>query len=384
MRMKFRFLAGTLFLISLCLLTSCSNTTTTSATSGTGYLWVAAQGNASAQSYTIDLSNGELTEIDNGDLVNTGTAPTSVVVAPSGKALFVANGGSNSISPFTINADGSLTGQSTTYSTGQMPVSLAIDPGGKFLFAANQADSTISVFSVQGTTLTAAGTFSTQDPTNPGLTAPSALAVTASGNFLYVGNQLTNCVSGFQYDATSGALTPLATFSVLAGTNPSALVLSPVLASSPGSSFLYVGNAGSNNISVFAACTVVSASCSSPNGLLTPVTGSPFAAGLNPVSLAMTPGGAFLYAADNGSNEISGFKVGQSTGVLSPTTTATFSAGTSPIWIAIPPEGGYVYVANFGEASITAYGINTTNGFLGEVPGSPYSISNNPTAIALR
>jgi DNA-binding beta-propeller fold protein YncE len=147
---------------------------------------------------------------------------------------------------------------------------------------------------------------------------------------------------------------------------------------------LYVGNAGSNNISVFAACTVASTTCSSPNGLLSPITGSPFAAGLNPVSLAVTPGGAFLYAADKGSNQISGYKVGQNSGALTPTTTATFSVGTSPTWIAIPPNGGYVYVANFGSASIAAYGINTTNGFLGQVTGSPYSVSTAPSALALR
>jgi 6-phosphogluconolactonase len=382
MRMKFRLPAGVLILTSLWIVTSCSNSTNTSKTSGTGYLWVIAQGNTSAQAYTVNLSNGQLTA--NGNLVSTGTAPSAAVVAPSGKAMFVANGGSNTVSSFTINSDGTLTAGTTSYPTGQTPVSLAIDPSGKFLFVANQADSTISVFSVADATLSAVGTFSTQDPSNPGLSAPSALAVTASGNFLYVANQLTNSVSGFTYDATSGSLTPLSTFSVPAGTNPSALVLSPVLASSPGASFLYVGNAGSNDISVYAACTVASTTCSSPNGLLSPITGSPFAAGLNPVSLAVTPGGAFLYAADKGSNQISGYKVGQNSGALTPTTTATFSVGTSPTWIAIPPNGGYVYVANFGSASIAAYGINTTNGFLGQVTGSPYSVSTAPSALALR
>jgi 6-phosphogluconolactonase len=382
MRMKFRRPAGVLTLISLYILTSCSNSTSTSPTSGTGYLWVIAQGNTSAQAYTVNLNSGELTA--NANLVTTGTAPSAVVVAPSGKAMFVANSGSNTVSSFTINSDGSLTAGTASYPTGRTPISLAIDPAGKFLFVANQADSTISVFTVQGTTLSAAGTFSTQDPNNPGLSAPSALAVTSSGNFLYVANQLTNSVSGFTYNTTSGSLSPLSTFSFPAGTNPSALVLSPVLASSPGASFLYVGNAGSNDISVFAACTVASTTCSSPNGLLSAITGSPFAAGLNPVSLAVTPGGAFLYAADEGSNQVSGYKVGQNNGALTPTTTATFSVGTSPTWIAIPPNGGFVYVANFGSASISAYGINTTNGFLAQVTGSPYSVSTAPSALALR
>jgi 6-phosphogluconolactonase (cycloisomerase 2 family) len=385
MRMKFRFVVGVLFLISLCILTSCSNSTTTTSTNlGTGYLWVSSAGNTSIQPYTIDFNDGELTS--NGNPVTTGTAPSAVIVAPSGKAMFTANRGANSVSAYTINGDGTLTEGSTTYPTGQTPVSLAMDPGGKFLFVANQADSTISVFSVSGTTLTAVGAFSTSDPTYPNQqqTAPSALTVSASGNYLYVANQLTNAVSGFQYDSTSGALTPLTTFSVPAGTNPTALVMLPTLTAYPGSSFLYVANSGSNNISAFAACTVASASCSTPNGLLTEVSGSPFSAGINPVSLAVTPGGAFLYAADSQSNELSGYKIGASTGFLTPTTTATFSTGTTPIWVSVPPEGLYVYVANYGSGSITAYGINTTNGFLGEVSGSPYQVSNAPTALALR
>jgi 6-phosphogluconolactonase (cycloisomerase 2 family) len=202
--------------------------------------------------------------------------------------------------------------------------------------------------------------------------------LTGSGNFLYVANQVTDTVSTFQYDPASGALTRLSPFSVLAGTDPAALVLSP------DQNFLYVANSGSSDISSFGTCAVVAANCATATGMLSPVSGSPFPAGTNPVSLAITPGGEFLYAANKNSNQLTGYKVGSGTGVLTPTATATFSTGLNPTWVAIPPEGKYVYVANSGGSSVTAYGINLTNGFLGEVSGSPYSISNTPTAIAIR
>ncbi|HZR55907.1 MAG TPA: beta-propeller fold lactonase family protein [Terriglobales bacterium] len=381
--MKFRFLVAALGVISLGL-TSCSNNSTTTGTSGSGYVWVVAQGNQSVTFYSMNLTTGQLTINSSNPSATTGNLPSAVVVAPSGKAMFVANTNDNTVSAYTINSDGTLTAAGSAIGTGgQSPVSLATDPTGKFLYVANEGDSSISIFSISGATLSSTGNpVSTLDINHPGSTGPSALAitggVTGSGNFLYVANQLTGTVSGFQYDPSSGSLTQLSPFSVLAGTNPAALVLSP------DQNFLYVANSGSSNISSFSTCAVVSSNCASATGLLNKVSGSPFPAGTNPVSLAITPGGEFLYAANKGSNQVSGYKVGSGTGVLTPTATATFSTGLSPIWVAIPPEGKYVYVANSGGSSVTAYGINLTNGFLGEVAGSPYSISNTPTAIAIR
>jgi 6-phosphogluconolactonase (cycloisomerase 2 family) len=383
MRMKCRFLAAALLLVSLGL-TSCSNTSTTTGTSGLGYVWVVAQGDTSVTFYSMNLTTGQLTINSSNPAATTGSMPSAVIVAPSGKAMFIANTNGNSVSSYTINSDGTLTAAGSATATGQAPVSLAIDPSGKFLYVANQGNSTISIFSISGTTLSAVTSVSTVDPSNPSQTqtAPSALAITGgltgSGNYLYVANQLTNTVSTFQYDSTSGALAQLLPFSVLAGTNPAGLVLSP------DQNFLYVANSGSNNISSFSTCAVVSSNCGTTTGMLSPVSGSPFPAGTDPVSLAMTPAGEFLYAADKGSNQVSGYKVGSGTGVLTPTATASFSTGLNPTWVAIPPEGKFVYVANSGGSSVTAYGINTTNGFLGEVTGSPYSISNTPTAIAIR
>src|ERR1700687_2300301 len=210
MGMKFRGVACLLLPIFLFCLAGCS-TNSRSATTGTSYLYVTAQANTTISAYTVTQSTGALTS--NGNAVATGSVPSAIAVTPSGSALFVANSGANSISSYSINSDASLTAVSGTTATGTTPTALAIDPGGKFLFVANQASSSISVFSINGTGLTPApGSPFTTIPVGlsyPNGTLPAAVAVSGSGKFLYVANQLANFVSAFAINSTSGALTPL-------------------------------------------------------------------------------------------------------------------------------------------------------------------------------
>ena len=98
-------------------------------------------------------------------------------------------------------------------------------------------------------------------------------------SFLYVSNQFDSTVTTFSVDA-SGLLTrgPV----VPVGTAPSALAITP------DGGFLYVAN--SSTVSGFAICNQVVTSCNDPNtpdGILTPLTGSPFSAGLGPVSIVV-------------------------------------------------------------------------------------------------
>src|SRR5579872_2769702 len=281
MGMKCCLVAGLLFPILLFCLAGCSNNSNP-ATTGISYLYITAQANTTVSSYTVTQSNGALTSIGNAQA--TGSFPTAIAVTPSGSGLFVANSGSNNISSYSINSDGTLTAGSTTASSGTTPTGLAIDSGGKFLFVANQGSSDISVFSISGTGLTPApGSPFTTIPTGlsyPNGTLPVAVAVSSSGKFLYVANQLANFVSAFAINSTSGALSPLPVpFYDDGQTSPSGLAVTP------NGGFLYVANAGanSNNISAYAICDNVVNSCataSSPDGTLTAVAGSPFPSGL--------------------------------------------------------------------------------------------------------
>jgi 6-phosphogluconolactonase len=394
--MKFACLAYLLLAISLFCLAGCTSTNRSS-TTGTSFLYATAQANTTISAFTVTQSSGALS--DNGNGIATGSVPSAIAVTPSGSALFVANSGSNSLSTYTINSDGSLAAVSGTTATGITPTSLAVDPAGKFLFVANQGSSSISVFSINGTGLTpVAGSPFTTIPTGfsyPNGTLPSAVAVSASGKFLYVANQLANFVSAFSINSTSGALTALGVPFYDVGISPAGAAITP------NGGFLYVANAGanSNDISAFAICDNVVNSCvdvNHPDGTLTPVTGSPFPAGLGPVAIAFDPGFNFAYVVDKGSNTISQYSYGPGNGVLTPLSPSTISTGATPVSIAIVPGviasdigntlfdiTDYAYVANLGAGTISTFSLTTSSGLL-NVVGQPLVIFGQMSAVLAR
>jgi 6-phosphogluconolactonase (cycloisomerase 2 family) len=286
---------------------------------------------------------------------------------------------------------------------------MAIDSAGHFLFVANQGvqsptgtdqvcqKGTISVFTVSGTTLNKIGDFPTYAPNGQNGTRPVAVAVSFSGKFLYVANQVDGTVSVFSI-ASSGALTTiLAPYPV--GMTPSALTLSP------DGSFLYVANSGSGNVSAFTVCDKQSATCavtpgSSPDGSLSPIAGSPFPAALGPISVTTDSAGRFLYVVDNGSNQVSQYKISAGTGVLVADSPATISTGDHPVWVSsragtttVSATGGtidYLYVANIGANTISIFSFDSTIGGL-SVSGTPVTLVNGarqprgqPSAIAVK
>jgi 6-phosphogluconolactonase (cycloisomerase 2 family) len=409
--MKFRWFAIVLVLLLVVISISCSNNNNSSATSGTGFLWLAAQGNTTVQAYTINLSSGSLSL--NSNAVVTGNAPSSILITPKADAAFIANSGTSApsspggISAYTVNSNGTLTVAETitgvidavpspNTDTCANPMGLAIDPGGKFLFVACQGtfsdpnSGAVFVFSISGTSLAPVGV---RTPTNFGSSTGSgavALAVSASGNYLYVANQFANTVSSFQI-SSSGGLTAKNSYSV--GISPSAVFLSVGQGTIPAGLFLYVANTGSNNISAFSVCDAQSAfGCSTPNGVLAQVTGSPFPAQPGPVAIAMDPSAPFLYVADQQANQISQYSWSSGTGALTPLGVPTISAAGQPVSLAIRSGIGvtsttvgidYLYVANFNGSSISIYSLNTTNGVL-NVLGSPVTTFSQPSAIAVR
>jgi 6-phosphogluconolactonase len=394
--MKFRFLQRVILPVLLLCLMACGGNNSALTSGGAGLLFVTAQSNTTVSAFTVDLSNGSLSA--NGNSVGTGAVPSAIVVTPTTGVVFVANSGSNSISSYTVNGDGSLTAASATAPTGTTPMGLAIDPAGKFLFVANQKSSSISVFSINGTTLTAVpGSPFTTIPVGlsyPNGTLPAAVAVSNSGNFLYVANQLANFVEAFSISST-GALAPLGVPFYNVGISPSGLGIPP------NGGFLYVMNAGanSNNVSVFGICDNVVTSCpnpSSPDGTLTEVTGSPFPAGLGPVAITFDPNFNFAYVLDEGSSTVSQYSYGAGSGVLTPLSPATISTGLTPVSIALrvgttgtnigntttnPTD--WVYVANLGASTISIYTLTTTTGLL-NVSGMPFTTFGQTSALAVR
>lgn len=382
-----------LLAISLCSLMACtSRSNLTTPTLSTAVLYLATQGNSSIQTYIATFSSGVVDPT--GSLFPTGSMPFAIALTPSLDALFLDNNASGTISAFKINSDSSLSATSTSTQTGSVPMGMAIDPAGKFLFVANEGSSNISVYSINGTALTevAGSPFTTITPGTTVATLPTAVAVSASGNFLYVANNFTGTVSAYSI-GSSGKLTPLGASPYTVGLAPSGLGMVP------SGGFLYVANSGSNSVSAFAICDKVTTSCANPagpgDGTLTPVAGSPFSAGIGPVAIAADPNFNFLYVLNKQSSDISEYSYGPGSGVLTPLSAPIISTGLTPVSLVVVAGAtgnnvgntltnptDFVFVSNNGASTVSEFSLNTASGVLTPV-GQPTSINgSNPSAIA--
>lgn len=386
---KFRNI-GSLFFLGLCAfgMLSCGSSSRSS-----GILLATSQGSADVNSYGIDLNTGALTQLNTAAPVPANTVPGPIVLDPSGNFAYVGDaatgGGAGAISAYSVDKNGKLTAVSGNPATGENPVALAIDSGNHFLFVANQLSNNISVFTIgSNASLTevagspfCSGTLPAIPPAVCPPSTPSSVAVTPSGAFLYVANQGQNTVSAFAISSSGvlgfvGGTDNAAAFPV--GTAPAGVRVDP------SGKYLYVANSGSNNVSAFVICASPLPGCPSnfTPGSLVAVPGSPFSAGLGPVSLAVDPSGNFLYVADMNSNQLSGYRINPSTGALTPLSPSTVSTGATPVFVAIHPAGNYLYVSDNGADTISGFHLTTQSGLLGSLAAVP--AASRPAGIALK
>jgi 6-phosphogluconolactonase len=189
-------------------------------------------------------------------------------------------------------------------------------------------------------------------PFYTGKSGPTSVAVNQAGTFLYVTNHdaRDNDVAGFSIDCETGRLTPVPGSPFAAGSGPSAITIDP------SGRYAYVSNSGSNNVSAF--------HIDENSGRLMPVSGSPFAAGSSPSSVAVDSSGQFVYVTNKASNNVSGYTINATTGALTAISGSPFAAGTSPISVAVDPNDRFVYVANQGSDNISGFSISLPTGGL--------------------
>lgn len=369
-----------------------------------GFLYLVSQGTnpGMLSTYSFPLTNGILNTSNStltpvGTPANTGTSPsgaqpTALTFDSSQTFAYVANFQSSDIAAFSLNKDGSLAlSGNTALTIGTNPVALVLDPGDKFLFVADQgiaADpnclaggnpaactSRVSVFSVSGTTLTeVAGSPFKLSATFPNQASPSALAVviTPVAEYLYVAQQGDGTLASFKVDTSSGALTSLGT-PITVGTAPSAL-LSPL---TTGATFLYVANSGSSNIYGFKV---------NDDGSFVPAAGSPIGTGTGPVAMLSDPKARYLFALDNVSSQISGYRINAVTGALTPLSPSTTSTGANPVAFTLRSDGTvngnfWLFVSDFTGNTVSSYELISNTGVLSPLPQllspeAPYGIGS--------
>jgi 6-phosphogluconolactonase len=405
MRKRFTWSVAALVVIAFGLLMSCS---VKYAPNNDALLVSPSQGQAVMQSFSVDLQNGHVAQIYNVNGPPTPGIPTSVVLDPQGQHAYVIvqqntvlPGSISGIATFNILSDGKLA--NVGHTAVPDPEALAIDDAGKFLFVATSSGS-VYVFSISANaSLTEVGK-PTLLPAQPGGQPPSAsaLAVTptvypsqfayCSGitppktETLYVTDSVNYVVLTYSV-SSSGALqlvpyntTTSTTSGIPTGTVPSGVAVDPC------NRFVYVSNAQPNNtISAYTICYGVSltAACPSANFSLQPVAGvAPYPAGDSPGPLLVDPFGNYLYVVDQGSNQISGYKISPATGALTPFTGAPLATNLEPTAIAIRSDDSYMFVSNLNSANISEFAITPATGIL--TPLAPITSFNYPSGVAVK
>ena len=110
------------------------------------------------------------------------------------------------------------------FAAGNGPTGAVVAPSGKFLYAANYTDAQFPAYSVDSTV---GGLTAVTNSPFTATAAPWYLAIDPSGKFLYGTNpgSSDNSISGFTINTSSGALTQFSGSPTAAGTQPVALTV---------------------------------------------------------------------------------------------------------------------------------------------------------------
>jgi 6-phosphogluconolactonase len=280
----------------------------------------------SVSAFTIKKDTGLLTALNQAS--SAGPGPAHLSLDHDGRTVLVANYGGGSVALLPIAQDGRLQGPTSFIRHSGSSVNpdrqrephahqIIVDPSNQFAYVADLGIDKVMVYRYDAAKHTLAAATPPSAALKPGA-GPRHAAISASGRFLYVINELDCTVTAFRRDPASGSLTEIQTVSTLPpgqamqrGFSTAEIQLHPTGA------FLYGSNRGHNSITGFAV--------DAASGRLTYVANTP-TQGKTPRGFGIEPGGAYLLAANQESDSIVSFKIDSATGALTPGATITVPA----------------------------------------------------------
>jgi 6-phosphogluconolactonase len=278
------------------------------------FLYAGNSGSDNVSAFAIDPSTGVLTPVPGSPFATGGVSDRSgisLAPTPDDKFLIVANGLSNTITVYSIAANGALAqvaGSPFPGGAGGSPDGIKVTPDGKFLAVANIT--AVAMFSVS-----AMGGL-TPVPGSPFAASGTAASVDCDCNsshvFVGYASLINTQVSVFDI-ALNGALLQIAGSPFTGpGVNSNVAVLSPDDKS------LFVSNQFSDTVTVFSVAA---------SGALTLVPGSPFAVpgALFPSGMATNQAGTILYVT-SGNGNVYGYSI-TANGALTAVPGSPFSTG---------------------------------------------------------
>ncbi len=348
-------------------------TFTTALASGTAYaVTVSTQPSSPSQNCTVANGTG-----------TTGSANVTAVAVSCGSSVgkfaYTADYANGLIYAYTINASTGALTQVATYPDGTNPAAVSLAPNGLFAFSASNSGTEVHAFTINQTT--GALTEVSGSPYSTGFVVGSAypdIGVAPNSANLYLASAGDGEMAGFSINQTTGQLTALPGSPYAAGADAGGIP-----AFSPNGTDVYVVDQNQT-----AAGGVYGFSIDATTGALTPISGSPFAAGVYPVWISFTPKGNFAYVSNNGgttsgANTVSAYSVNAATGALTPLATPTYAMNETPQDLTIDSSGTHLYVAmgtggSVGE--VEGFTINS-DGSLTAIAGSPWPVGLGPMFV---
>lgn len=259
----------------------------------------------------------------------------AVVLSDDGRLLVAVDAGSDEISSFTVDTQGSLTIADRVASGGDHPISVTIHDG--LVYALNDGGAgNIAGFTIDGSGDLAPIAGSSRPLSGAGV-APAQVEFSPDGESLVVTEKGTNRITTYAVDADGVAGTP--TFIASAGATPFGFAFDD-------RGRIYVSEAfgGAPNASTLSVYSVF-------DGGTTLIDGPNATTESAACWVVVTKNGQFAYTANTGSGTISGFAIAQdgSVSLITPDG-ATGTTGGGPADLALSANGRFMY-ARVGGAS---------------------------------
>ncbi len=296
------------------------------------------------------------------------SSATSVAVSPDGKHVYVASEYSHALVAFDRDSSSGALSFVDTRRDGYGGVngldtasSVAVSPDGSHVYATGPGDNAIAIFSWDSTT-----DHLTFVDWSTWWRAANSVAVSPDGSHVYVASIGSSAVDVFARNASTGALTHVET-KIDGQDGVDGLDWAWSVTVSPDGGHVYVAGWHENAIAVF--------SRDASSGALTYVEvqrdGVGGVDGLEgPRSVAVSPGGEYVYVAGNGEAAVAAFSRDGITGRLTFIQARHSRQGLEgAVGVAVSPEGSHVYVTGNNDDTLLVFARNPGSGALSCVAG---------------
>lgn len=365
----------------VCQKASCPSTGSGTGT-GTGsgdYAYVSNSKSGSTYLAAYDLSGGALTAISNSPY-NLGFAPVALDVAPSNSFLYAATPPgvtSPGIYAYSIGSNGALTViNNGTVLANDAVASMDISPDGNYLFVLETTGLTLNEYQVNTSTglLALVGPISLPNTSGAScvlqiatpVTQACTVKVSPSGQFVAVSLGVAGDVI-FPYSGSSGI------------TSGNYTLISPASRTSGDYSLAM----DSSNNTYIARTDALTAFSVASNGTATQEGTATYTSGSVPRSVTLSNGYNYVYTANEGSSTISGYIIGTG-GVLTAMSGSPFAAPTNVSALGVDNTGDYLVAAGYnGSSGVQLFSIGSTGALSSLVSTGSGTSTAYPTVLAL-